>query len=797
MAAHGPAVNDQNAHAMSASTIASLPQSCPKDDVEQVQAISMQGVTRSTSGDVKLVDAGSFNSLQGTEPRLRDGAGFSSTADWSTPRAEDKLHALRASLREIVEAGDLCRLFQRNISALMDAEENGQPPPSHLKQPWISDQQVQASRRALFTCLLQNGFPATDAVEPGQPFLLDAWEATAALAGDRDLGLFPHLKAGVPSGFFGGVEATGLFPPSRHFETEFVLGETACCLTSWKSAEGNIENTLSLLQKQIDEGWLRPFPGSEQEAKAQFGTVGIGSFSVAQTEGSDDRLCGDCSCSLVNAGAKRNLPETTECPTHGDTKEAFRRNSGVGHPRLAGFSIDIKSAHMRVRLRKEEHGLVMFALANKLYYYVVNCFGACWAQWWWGRCGASLLRLCHMLLHTYHFGFVYVDDYLFLVPEEHLWGDLCLIVLFLSSLGVPLSWHKIRANLKLRYIGILVLAHERTLELPEEKFLKADGFLRTLTAGSKIPRKEFEKGLGFLMYVATIATYLKPWLSALFQDMFRAARAKIKLDSAGLAAVFASLDDEGLVAWDIPWAKIKRGWRPRKRAMSHLRDGASSPVSIDFMVPTPSRVTVSEMSSKTAKFLATTLRHMPSLVRCSSLKQLQGCGAADACAQGEQAGIGGWWALKQDPEPGEIFWFSLVVGPEDFPSFALAKDAQRDIAFYECVAQVILLSLRLWGSGPSSCCVGLTHDCDNSAVVGGARKMFTSKEPLCFGLQMLSAVATAFNCEIEIKYLPGISNTWADALSRPSKLRSFRASLDHKRERKVDIKAVLRSYWGL
>ena len=91
-------------------------------------------------------------------------------------------------------------------------------------------------------------------------------------------------------------------------------------------------------------------------------------------------------------------------------------------------------------------------------------------------------------------------------------------------------------------------------------------------------------------------------------------------------------------------------------------------------------------------FLASALREMPALVTFSRLELLGGCGAADACAQGSKAGIGGWWSWQAKPAgPHEIMWFHLEIGPQDFPHFSLSETAKLDIAFYECFAQVVLL----------------------------------------------------------------------------------------------------------
>ena len=744
-----------------------------------------------------VVSEGCF--AKGDDARLPDGGGLASNADWSSPRQEDLLADLRGAFQKLALDADLLRQFQRNVSTCEAAAASGISPPDEVKRPWLSEDIAARARSILFSFLYKQGLKASDKIDEGQPFVLEAWEAVAKAAKDQDLSLFPLLKEGVPSGFFGNVEATGLFPPSKHVSCEVMPDHTYCCERSWKSAESDLPKTKGLIQKHLDEGWLLRYPGTVEDAKREFAHVAVGSFSVASAEGKDDRLCGDCTVSLANPIVKRKLPETTENPTHEHIRAALRRNAEAGHPKLGCFTLDIKSAHTRVRLHRNDQGLLFFALANELYRYMVNCFGACWAQFWWGRCGASILRLCHVLIHEYHFSFLYVDDFLFLVPVERIWLDLCVVVLFMSAMGVPLSWHKIRAGMKVGFIGVNVLSFERLLELPGDKFVKAQGFLRLLTEGAKIPRKEFESGLGFLMWIATIAHYLKPWLASLFRDMLRVSRVKRQVDAAGMAAVASCvLGQDRIVEYDIPGLQIKAGWKLRRKHEDLLPIGFAGSRELDFIVPCPSRVTISHMSAKVARFWRASLKSMPALRNCDRLKPLPGAGAADACAQGQFAGIGGWWHSGPGLAcPQTIKWFHLVLSHVDLPEFELSCNAQLDIAFWEAFAQCVLLLLRLEDSGPSSCCVSLTHGCDNAAVVGGSKKLFSSKSPLCFALQMLSSVATVHNCELKVEFLPGIQNEWADKLSRWKKLEGFRPQLNPKLEHTVDVKSVLAKYWSL
>ena len=162
---------------------------------------------------------------------------------------------------------------------------------------------------------------------------------------------------------------------------------------------------------------------------------------------------------------------------------------------------------------------------------------------------------------------------------ERLWTDFVVCVLFLNALKCPLSWHKFRCGTRVRYVGILVLSFERHLELPGEKRRKALGFLRAAATQKTMPRKQFESVLGFLMYISGVARMLRPWLAALFRN------------KVGTATVI--------------------------------------------------RLTPATVNA--ACLWSCALKTMPSLLSCNGLQKLPGVGAADACASGGSASIGGWY----------------------------------------------------------------------------------------------------------------------------------------------------------
>ena len=75
-----------------------------------------------------------------------------------------------------------------------------------------------------------------------------------------------------------------------------------------------------------------------------------------------------------------------------------------------------------------------------------------------------------------------------------------------------------------------------------------------------------------------------------------------------------------------------------------------------------------------------------------------GGAAADAFASGDWASLGGWWMDSGPLDTSQCWWFKLEIHRADIAEWVDIKgDMQDDIAFFECLAQVVLASLRQVG----------------------------------------------------------------------------------------------------
>ena len=134
-----------------------------------------------------------------------------------------------------------------------------------------------------------------------------------------------------------------------------------------------------------------------------------------------------------------------------------------------------------------------------------------------------------------------------------------------------------------------------------------------------------------------------------------------------------------------------------------------------------------------------------------------GTSAADAWAAGDRAGIGGWWNPQPDGPWWTVYWFRLEISASELQEWAhLRGDLQREIAWFELLAQVTLLVLKCRCMGNRLTGLCSLQLCDNSATVGACtyfvfkppdrclihwfsgKKLLSTASPMCLGLQALA-----------------------------------------------------------
>ena len=261
---------------------------------------------------------------------------------------------------------------------------------------------------------------------------------------DADVTLFDCLLQGVSAGFQNDIPSSHCFGPNDRPP----LPETPLSvhLANWQSAEIDPAVTRDLVQEEINQGWVFEFEGGVEAAKDFFPSIAVGRLGVAYSDSRPPRLvrktarnpASGVDSSVCGVNARCHIPERTTLPTAKDVIRCYPLRGT--NEELAGFSLDIKSAHKRVVIRTEEQGLLGFHLDNKLYFYRVCPFGATFSAFWWQRLGGWILRFFRLFIRLSHAAFLYVDDYFWIQRKDVIHLTATTLALLCQCLGIPISW---------------------------------------------------------------------------------------------------------------------------------------------------------------------------------------------------------------------------------------------------------------------------------------------------------------------------------------------------------------------
>ena len=593
------------------------------------------------------------------------------------------------------------------------------------------------------------------------------------------------MISGVPTGAFGPLPASKQWPASGDLPDDSLSPPALLhCEGNWKRAEDNPETLQALLAKEIEGGFVQAFDGDEAAAKARWpaGTA-RGRLNVVFADERDARLVLDSS--VCNLNARCALPEKMSMPSALDVRLSFAPPDphGIWH----ALCLDFKAAHKRMHVLDSEQGTLLFKVAGQLYFYTVCHFGARFSSYWWQRAAGLITRILHALLSNRpHRAWIYVDDLLALLLKQHMHEQACLIIILLASINAPMSWKKAQLADTVTWCGWTFDLHAQQVMLASAKLEKLRAQLHALLQHSKCPRKSLEACLGLLMWVTTLCTFLRPMLSPLYRDL-HSGKGTLKSIPARLWSQFLHALDVGakIIACP-PGLWLPRGARITSvgsRPVSAKSDIPPAPAShkptyVRVQDPARQECHLGKDSQAALRWLLSCMQFCPQLPL--SMPPLLHCMcAADAMAEGNQVGIGGWLSTSDS-----FLWFACTWSMDDVRQTwpFLVKDAQKYIACFEVLAQLALLQCtyaRLNHRHQRFC---MPSGTDNSPSEAGLNKMFSTADPLSHFLKLAAQWAHARGVQLLLTHVPGDKNTWADELSR-SKLSRF----EHRTHERVKV----------
>ena len=710
--------------------------------------------------DLSMSNVMSLLPIKGiTDPpfAVQDGAGFVSSPDWSLPQSltEDTFGTFRRHwMSTIIHKG-----WHKRILAHFSAGINS---------PVFDDKEVQLMRTSLTELLQQHGLPINWDIPEHQPLALHILSSLSQLIKDPDKELFSNLIQGVPTGFKHDIPLSHCFAQVEP-DDDAMHEPLSVHMSSWKSAHDDEQITEELIQIELDRGWLEPYQGTLTEFQQEYPEgISIGKLGVATSPSRPPRLVVDSTICGLNKNCW--IPEKGGLPSAKDAIRCYPlRNSSCT---LWGLSIDIKSAHKLVKLRPSERGLVSFSWKGKIFVYRVCPFGASFSAHWWGRLGGCILRLMHRIAYLAHSGMLYVDDFIFTQDAQVLPTTAAMWILFLQAICLPISWRKCELSHTINWIGWRFCFVSGIIMIHPDKCQKLLDLISQLQRHRTVPVKTLQKFLGLMLWITQLFPYLRIWLHYLFRDLHSIPATQYSLDPSQSLEFRNCLNTDLIFTAKPPGTAIPPGSKlleMRHKTINSLEDVRHVFLSdkrlwVRVRDPESSKRKLCEDSVRMLAHYKDWIRFVPPL-RTMWPKQIwPHTAAADACAHGDIAQIGGFLVVTSDI----TYWFSERFSQSDFQSISIPVNSnmQRDIVSYETLAQIAVVTL-LSQHFPSCRYPICIHSLsDNTGAEAGSNALFSTQLPQCLFLERLCLLASITGIDLDVSHIAGAKNELADTLSR-------------------------------
>ena len=455
------------------------------------------------------------------------------------------------------------------------------------------------------------------------------------------------------------------------------------------------------------------------------------------------------------------------------TVQEVRRSFQPQDPRGAyiSASIDLKAAHKRVKVHDTEQGLLLFAFNGTLWRYVVCHFGAKFSAYWWQRVGGLITRILHASLAQFpHRAWLYVDDLLAALLRTSAHESLLIIVLLLSCLGAPISWKKASVGDSLIWCGWKFNFAYETVELCAAKRAKLSSQIQSLLSKPKVPRKDLEACIGLLMWATNISLVLRPYVAPLYRLLNSPPGANYSIAPRMWRLFLHCLDSRAVfvreaMGLSLPLNSrvIEWGNRPvHCKADLPLMAKPTGHTWIRISDPSCPTIKMTRAAQSSLAWLAPRIAAIPT-TSLSLPPLLSSLARADAMAEGEQVGIGGWVSTKHG-----LAWFAESYSMNDVRAVwpFLTKDAQKYIACFETLAQLALAMTAKAHLGHTRLSLSLPSESDNTPTEGGVNKLFTTSWPFSEFLSLIASWSSANGVTLQVSHVAGAHNEWADDLSR-------------------------------
>lgn len=305
-----------------------------------------------------------------------------------------------------------------------------------------------------------------------------------------------------------------------------------------------------------------------------------------------------------------------------------------------------------------------------------------------------------------------------------------------------------------------------------EKCQKLLDLITQLQRHRTVPVKTLQKFLGLMLWLTQLFPYLRIWLHYLFRDLHSIPATQDSLDPSQLLEFRNSLNEDLIFTSKPPGTAIPPGSKlleMRHKTIHTLEDIRHVFLSdkrlwVRVRDPESSKRKLCEDSVRMLAHYKDWIRFLPPL-RTMWPKQIwPHTAAADACAHGDVAQIGGFIVVNSEI----TYWFSEQFSQSDFQAISIPVNAnmQRDIVSYETLAQIAVVTL-LSQHFPSCRYPVCIHSLsDNTGAEAGSNALFSTQLPQCLFLERLCLLASVSGIDLDLSHISGARNELAGTLSR-------------------------------
>ena len=315
-----------------------------------------------------------------------------------------------------------------------------------------------------------------------------------------------------------------------------------------------------------------------------------------------------------------------------------------------------------------------------------------------------------------------------------------------------------------------------TVELCAAKRLKLSSQIEGLLSKQRVPRKDLEACIGLLMWATNISLVLRPYLAPLYRLLNSPPGANYSIAPRMWPLFLHCLDSRAVFVREAMGLSIPLNSRVIEWGNKPVHCKADLPLMakptghtwIRISDPSCPVIKMTRAAQSSLAWLAPRIAAIPT-TPLSLPPILSSLARADAMAEGNQVGMGGWVSTKHG-----LAWFAETYTMEEIRSFwpFLTKDAQKYIACFESLAQLALAMTAKAHLGHTRLSLCLPTESDNTPTEGGVNKLFTTAWSLSEFLSLIASWSSANGISIQVSHIAGAHNEWADDLSR-GRLQAF------------------------